>query len=276
MASQDGAPGQNPPPPPYRPPLPRPTLTLSIAHPCAPSSQGEGEGGYMGRRGDEGGAGVEGTGVRLCELLQAGGVSVRPLGKHLAISLPSLPLRLWDTHTTHTSHSTHLEPSNAPSPTPPPSPPLEASEQRKPLTPVWQPPTPSPDGRAPRRQQHGTGADSGTRHWSSWSLDRPDAVVTPYDTPPDRCVPIRPQMYSQSYSCQSSPGPSITQHAPGRHSDPACDAEEAELSELDSLYQASLQAGRTGTNTQTHQHTHKSIPIMQFLNLTVTKTRTQF
>lgn len=253
--------GQNPPPPPYRPPPPRPPLTLSIAHPCAPSSQGEEEDGCAGRRGEEEEDGREGTGVRLCELLQAGGVSVRPLGKHLAISLPSLPLRLWDTQVTHTSHSAHLEPTHAQPPPPPPPPtsnpplssPLEASGQRKPLTPLWQPPRPhSPAGTAqhwPREE-----AASETRHWSSWSLDRPDAVVTPYETPPDRCIPIRPQASSQnySYSCQSSPGHYSSQHAPGRHSNPCCDRKEAEFSELDSLYQASLLAGKTGTHTQTH------------------------
>lgn len=246
--NQDAALGPVPPPPPYRPAPPRPPLTLSIPHPCAPSSQGE-EGEEGGRRGEEGEDGREGTGVRLCELLQAGGVSVRPLGKHLAISLPSLPLRLWDTHTTHTAHATQLEPTHThpapPSFPPPPSSPLEASGQRKPLTPLWQPPRPhSPTVAAQHWTRHGAVADSGTRHWSSWSLDRPDAVVTPYETPPDRCVPIRPQASSQrySYSCQSSPGHYSSQHAPGQHSDPCCDREEAELSELDSLYQASLQA----------------------------------
>ncbi|XP_056222040.1 inactive ubiquitin carboxyl-terminal hydrolase 54 isoform X1 [Seriola aureovittata] len=253
--NQDAALGLDPPPPPYRPSPPRPPLTLSIAHPCAPSSRGEEEdvGGCVGRRGEEGEDGREGTGVRLCELLQAGGVSVRPLGKHLAISLPSLPLRLWDTHTTHTAHSTHLEPTHAHPPplpsTPPSSSPVEASGPRKPLTPLWQPPRPhSPTGAAQHWPKHGAACDSRTRHWSSWSLDRPDAVVTPYSTPPDCCVPIRPQTSSQnySYSCQSSPGHYSSQLAPGQHSDPCCEREEAELSELDSLYQASLQAGRTG------------------------------
>ncbi|XP_041830158.1 inactive ubiquitin carboxyl-terminal hydrolase 54 isoform X2 [Melanotaenia boesemani] len=248
--SQDAALDRDPPPPPYWPAPPRPTLTLSIAHPCGPSTQGEEEGVCMERRGEQGKDGREGTGVRLCELLQAGGVSVRPLGKHLAISLPSLPLRLWDSHITQTSQSTHLESANTPPPpsAPPPPHPPEMSGQRKPLTPLWQPPQPhSPNGGAHYWQQQGADADSNTRHWSSWSLDRPDAVVTPYDTPPDRCVPIRPQMSSQnySYSCQSSPGHYSSQHAPGRQSDPCCDREEAELSELDSLYQASLLAGKT-------------------------------
>ncbi|XP_069569183.1 ubiquitin carboxyl-terminal hydrolase 54 isoform X2 [Brachyistius frenatus] len=251
--SQDADPGRDLPPPPYPSASLRPPLTLSIAHPCAPSSQGEEESGCLGRRGEEGEIGREGTGVRLCELLQAGGVSVRPLGKHLAISLPSLPLRLWDTHITHTAHTAHLEPTHPrpppPPSTPPPSSPLEAAGERKPLAPLWQPPRPhSPDSATQHWPRHGAASDSSTRHWSSWSLDRPDAVVTPYDTPPDRCVPIRPQMSSQnySYSCQSSPGHYTSQHAPGRHGGPCCDREEAELSELDSLYQASLLAGKTG------------------------------
>ncbi|XP_034049346.1 inactive ubiquitin carboxyl-terminal hydrolase 54 [Thalassophryne amazonica] len=233
------------PPPPYRPPPVRPPLTLAIAHPCAPSGQGgEEEGGCVGRRGEEGEDRREGTGVRLCELLQAGGVSVKPLGKHLAISLPSLPLRLWDTHSTHT----HLVPTHTyTSPPPcnhPPSLPLEAFVQKKPLTPVWQPPRPhsSTDAVQHQRERSTATADSGIRHWSSWSLDRPDAVVTPYDTPPDRCVPIRPQPSSQSYfySCQSSPGQSSSQSAA------CCDHEEAELSEFDSIYQASLVSGKPG------------------------------
>lgn len=249
MPSQKAARGQDPPPPPYRP---RPTLTLSIAHPYGPSGHGEEEEGEDGR---------EATGVRLCELLQAGGVSVRPLGKHLAISLPSLPLRLWDTHVTHTSLSAHLKNTQSP---PPPSPPLETLGQRKPLAPLWQPPQPpTPDDRAHHRQQCDATADSGTRHWSSWSLDRPDAVVSPYDTPPDRCVPIRPQTPCQnySYSCQSSPGHYSAQHALGRQGNPCCDREEAELSELDSLYQASLQAGRTGKHTHTYNKSGFYIPL---------------
>ncbi|XP_016889934.1 inactive ubiquitin carboxyl-terminal hydrolase 54 isoform X2 [Cynoglossus semilaevis] len=253
VPNQDATLGPDPPPPPYRSTLPRPSLTLSITHPCAPSKRGEedGGGGCVGRRREEEEVGREGTGVRLCELLQAGGVSVRPLGKHLAISLPSLPLRLWDTqHTAHTPHSTHLEPPRARPPPPPSSPspssPLEAPGQRKPPAPLWQPPH-SPTVATQNWLRHGAACDSSTRHWSSWSLDRPDAVVTPYSTPPDCCVPIRPQVTSQnySYSCQSSPGHCGAQHA---H---RCEREEAELTELDSLYQASLQAGRTGTTTCT-------------------------
>ncbi|CAL8303216.1 unnamed protein product [Lota lota] len=291
MAQQDGALSSDLSLPPCRPPLPRPQLTLSIPHPCLPTGpvqqqQGEGEG--------EGG---EAMGVRLCEALQAGGVRVRPLRKHLAISLPSLPLRLWDMRPPQADAGSPpwdgrpvvlaarpsptgppppppppppatwppppptTPPPHPPPPPPPPPPPRTPPEERSTLAPLWQPPGPHAHvtrhwpGPAPNAN---TAGSSATRHWSSWSLDRPDAVVTPYSTPPDCCVPIEPQACSSrnySYSCQSSPGHYSSQHAPGpRHNNynnynynnnPA-DQEEAELSELDYLYQSSLLAGRAG------------------------------
>ncbi|XP_051927486.1 inactive ubiquitin carboxyl-terminal hydrolase 54 [Hippocampus zosterae] len=215
VANQDAAPNQDPPPlpppppPPYRHTVapPRTALALSIAHPCAPS-------------GDVGG------GVRLCELLQAGGVSVRPLGRHLAISLPSLPLRFWETPVTL------------------PPPPLPPPPVTKPVTPLWQPPQPG----STATPQPWLPSDGATRHWSSWSLDRPDAMVTPYDTPPDRYAAIPSQApRAGRHPARGNYGP---QRASGQHGDPtSCEREEPELTaltELDTLYQASLQAGRTG------------------------------
>lgn len=200
----DAAVGQDPPTPPCR---------RSIRRPCDPGSpRGEEE---------EGGGGEEGVGVRLCELLQVGGVSVRPLGRHLAISLPSLPLRLWDRDTSPGPPTPPPPPHPSSPPPPPPASSLDSSGQRRPFMPLWQPPRP----------HSANVADSGgaTCHWSSWSLDRPDAVVMPYHTAPDCCLPI----------CPSPPGQ-------------RWEREEAELSELDSLYRASLLAGRTGTHTHTH------------------------
>ncbi|KAM8888370.1 ubiquitin carboxyl-terminal hydrolase 54 isoform 1-T2 [Synchiropus picturatus] len=221
--TEDPVAGPEPPPPPYRPPQPRSSLTLSITHPCAPSCQGVEERAGIEREEREQGGG---SGVRLCQLLQAGGVSVRPLGKHLAISLPSLPLRFWDTHTLKATHS-------------------DPAHTRHP--PVLSPPS-SPKPAAALHQRQEAANYSTPRHWSSWSLDRPDAVVTPYDTPPDRCGPVQPHSSRQSCSnsCHSSPRHYSCQHAPGRRRGPSCDQEVAELSELDSLYQASLQAGRAG------------------------------
>ncbi|XP_064816335.1 inactive ubiquitin carboxyl-terminal hydrolase 54-like isoform X1 [Oncorhynchus masou masou] len=193
--------------------------------------------------------GEERQGVRLEELLQVGGVCVRPLGRHLAISLPSLPLRLWDISDTHTTPShthspsdpQHTQPppphSNTDSPhmytdpepphkqsDPPPYPPSSRSQ-----------PHPSPPTASSDWPNQDSTFNTITSHWSSWSLDRPDAVVTPYDTPPDRCLPIKAHLSHRKYNSQPAPA----QHEP-------CDPEEAELSELDFLYRASLQAGSRG------------------------------
>ncbi|KAM6951500.1 uncharacterized protein FYW47_015013 [Aplochiton taeniatus] len=192
----------------------------------------------------------------------AGGVSVRPLGRHLAISLPSLPLRLWDTHALHSGsppdgppkRRLHPRPQHPPPPPPSPPPlpvPQEAPGQKKPPTPVWQAPQPScPNSATCHWPSRGAAPSNDTRHWSSWSLDRPDAVVTPYDTPPDRCVPVRPSPSRPNYisSSQSSPGHYPSHGAPGQQRQDASEPEEKELSELDSLYQASLKAGRPGSS----------------------------
>ncbi|XP_029560394.1 inactive ubiquitin carboxyl-terminal hydrolase 54 isoform X2 [Salmo trutta] len=77
--------------PPLHSSLPRPPTNNP------PAQVEEGEKGERVRRGEEG------QGMSLEELLQVGGV--RPVGRHLAISLPSLPLRLWDISHTHTPPS---------------------------------------------------------------------------------------------------------------------------------------------------------------------------
>ncbi|KAJ7987787.1 hypothetical protein DPEC_G00330130 [Dallia pectoralis] len=179
-----------------------------------------GEDGEM-RNGEEGGneewvrRGVEGQGMRLDDLRQVGGVCVRPLGKHLAISLPSLPLRLWDmTHTTPSHTPSHADPQQTH--------PLPASSHSQPHpSPCW--------------TNQGSPVSTVTHHWSYWSLNRPDAVVTPYDTPPYRCLPIKPHLSKRNYNSRP---------ATGQHD--TCDPEEGEVSELDFLFQASLQAGSKG------------------------------
>ncbi|CAB1338121.1 unnamed protein product, partial [Coregonus sp. 'balchen'] len=193
--------------------------------------------------------GEERQGMRLEELLQVGGVCVRPLGRHLAISLPSLPLRLWDISDTHTtpSHTYSHSDSQHTQPPPPHSNPDSSHIYTNPEPPHKQSdPTPNPP--SSRSQPHpspptissdwpnqGSASNTITSHWSSWSLDRPDAVVTPYDTPPDCCLPIKAHLSHRKYNSQP---------APGQHD--TCDPEEAELSELDFLYRASLQAGSRG------------------------------
>ncbi|XP_052334177.1 inactive ubiquitin carboxyl-terminal hydrolase 54-like isoform X2 [Oncorhynchus keta] len=193
--------------------------------------------------------GEERQGVRLEELLQVGGVCVRPLGRHLAISLPSLPLRLWDISDTHTTPSHTHSPSD-PQHTRPPPPhsntdsPHMYTDPKPPHKQSDPPPTPPSSRSQPHPSPPTASSDwpnqvstfnTITSHWSSWSLDRPDAVVTPYDTPPDRCLPIKAHLSHRKYNSQPAPA----QHEP-------CDPEEAELSELDFLYRASLQAGSRG------------------------------
>ncbi|CAB1311858.1 unnamed protein product [Coregonus sp. 'balchen'] len=181
-------------------------------------------------------------GMRLEELLQVGGVCVRPLSRQLAISLPSLPLGLWDISHTHThtppSHThSYSDPQHThppPSRTNPEHPHTHSDRLPTPRSYRSQP-HPSPSTASPHWPDQGSAANTVTRHWSSWSLDRPDAVVTPYDTPPDRRLSVRPHLPYRNYNSQPAP----RQHDP-------CDPQEAGLSELDFLYRASLQAGSRG------------------------------
>ncbi|XP_020310177.2 uncharacterized protein LOC109866041 [Oncorhynchus kisutch] len=212
----------------------QPPLHSSLPPPSTinpPAQVEEGEKGEQVRRG-EGGQGMS------LEELQAGGV--RPVGRHLAISLPSLSLRLWDMSHTHAPPS-HTHSYSDPQYTHPPS---SHTNPEHPHTHSDRPPTPcssrsqphpSPSTASPHWSDQGSAANTFTRHWSSWSVDRPDAVVTPYDTPPDRRLPFRPHLPYRNYNSQP---------APGLHD--ACDPEEAEFSELDFLYRASLQAGCRG------------------------------
>uniref|UniRef100_A0A8C2DE13 Ubiquitin specific peptidase 54b n=1 Tax=Cyprinus carpio TaxID=7962 RepID=A0A8C2DE13_CYPCA len=201
-------------------------------------------------------------GIRLSDVLQASGIRIMPIRKHLAISLPSLPLDFWDVLGEDEEVSSCQHPQ---SPNPPlwqgtansPDRILQSSNTSSPPDPVEEKgPVPQ---RAPIWQTLCASSQPCTkltppvaaRHWSSWSLDRPDAVVNPYNTPSEQ---------------NQRTGPAISQQTPGRHLvlhspmstrkknipkyakfqstelEPT-EAEDQELSELDSLYQASLQAG---------------------------------
>ncbi|XP_050979878.1 inactive ubiquitin carboxyl-terminal hydrolase 54 isoform X2 [Labeo rohita] len=198
-------------------------------------------------------------GIRLSDVLQASGIRIMPIRKHLAISLPSLPLDFWGVlgEDEEVSSCQHAQSPNPPlwqgtadssDRIPQSSDPSPAVEEKAPVprrAPLWQPLSGSSQ---PCTKLTPPVA---ARHWSSWSLDRPDAVVSPYDTPPDQ---------------NQRMGPTLSQHTPGRHLAPhspmstrkknipkysnfqsmelePTEAEDQELSELDSLYQASLQAG---------------------------------
>ncbi|XP_035389772.1 inactive ubiquitin carboxyl-terminal hydrolase 54 isoform X3 [Electrophorus electricus] len=217
---------------------------------------------------------------RLSDVLQASGVRNKPIRKHLAISLPSLPMDFWGPvgETTELTQHQQLPAQHLPSPSagPPPwkgtsdrpnwSPhpsvptsPLPASAQHEesphPRAPIWQsvhdsplPRSPVLSGSSPRQAPPAT-----ARHWSSWSLDRPNAVVTPHETPPDQSHFVRPAASPRSpgwYGPPRSPvsrNKSATRYSYSQREakvepEPV-ESEDQELSELDSLYQASLQAG---------------------------------
>ncbi|XP_026132142.1 inactive ubiquitin carboxyl-terminal hydrolase 54-like isoform X4 [Carassius auratus] len=201
-------------------------------------------------------------GIRLSDVLQASGIRIMPIRKHLAISLPSLPLDFWGVlgEDEEVSSCQHPQSPNPPlwqgtadspdqipqsnNPSPPPTP-VEGKGPVLRRAPIWQPLC------ASSQPCTKLTPPVAARHWSSWSLDRPDAVVNPYNTPPDQ---------------NQQTGPALSQHTPGRHLAPhspmstrkknipkysnfqsmelePTEAEDQELSELDSLYQASLQAG---------------------------------
>lgn len=218
---------------------------------------------------------TEYDGVKLSDVLQASGGQIRPIHKHLAISLPSLPLKFWGVLDEDEELSQHQPPlaSSTTSPasslwrgtsdTPHPNvantlPQPEKSVQEHPRAPIWQPlrnppflPSPVLSRSSPRHAPPPVTA----RHWSSWSLDRPDAVVTPHETPPDQSHLIRPTVSPRSHgwngpphSPMSSRNKNIKKFASSQFEPKleaeAAENEEKELSELDSLYQASLRAGR--------------------------------
>ncbi|KAG5267280.1 hypothetical protein AALO_G00219990 [Alosa alosa] len=215
-------------------------------------------------------------GIRLSDILQASGVSIRPLRKHLAISLPSLPLDAWSLLGRVEQQSQAAGPDGPPPPPPPaPQPPRQEDGEKRGRReeaqsrdgenhlrlPLWHPLNSAPQ-RSPglsRASPSPLTPPRPTSHWSSWSLDRPDAVVTPYMTPPDSTwVPCSPasetghSFSSRTQGSMSCPDPwSRTPDqgremcsAPDRSTGSGADLEpvEQELSELDSLYQASLMA----------------------------------
>lgn len=214
------------------------------------------------------------SGIRLSDVLQVSGVRIRPIRKHLAISLPSLPLDFWGVlgeneeilqapqALVSQSPSQHawqgagdgpdrISQSNRATSSSPAPPYTEEQGQIPRRAPIWQPLCTTSQPRSPVLSHSKPAPPVAARHWSSWSLDRPDAVVTPYETPPDQNqrtlsqhAPGRhfPPHSPMSTRKKSAPKHSAFKNAPGMELEPT-EPEDQELSELDSLYQASLQAG---------------------------------
>ncbi|XP_073774594.1 ubiquitin carboxyl-terminal hydrolase 54 isoform X2 [Danio rerio] len=202
-------------------------------------------------------------GIRLSDVLQASGIRVMPIRKHLAISLPSLPLDFWGVLGEDEEHPQASIPQN---PNPPLWQDIADSPEKVRQSNTSTSPTPATNeekGSMPRRvpiwqplctSSHPCNKLSppvAARHWSSWSLDRPDAVITPYDTPPEqnlRAGSVLSQHTSGRHLPPRSPmstrKKNISKHSSFQSIDlEPTEAEDQELSELDSLYQASLQAG---------------------------------
>ncbi|KAL7856749.1 hypothetical protein SRHO_G00156480 [Serrasalmus rhombeus] len=272
-ASQDAALG--PPPPAQMKPPPSNLLSalncpsLGSPHPSAPHTcpQDTTQGSDWSLRKEE-----EWGGIRLSDVLQASGVRIRPIRKHLAISLPSLPLDFWGLLGEDREMSQQQQPPPPPSSPAPPlwrstshspdwsSHPRVASSpqsapsqpetgQEHPRAPIWQPLRNTPSPRSPfpsHSSSRQAPAAAPARHWSSWSLDRPDAVVTPHETPPDQSHLVTSSQHSPGWHIPPRSPPlrnkNILKH-PFSQQDPNLEPEDQELSELDSLYQASLQAG---------------------------------
>ncbi|KAG7462606.1 hypothetical protein MATL_G00186570 [Megalops atlanticus] len=231
--------------------------------------------------------------AELSDIAQNSGLQARPIHKHNAVSLPTLPLGRWEEPGSDGEEPLPLPPpphdltatsewnslhgsSSSPQPHVDPRPPLpveqslereygSAGEQRpqgyprsprssrspsrQPLpTPPLQDLPPAPSG------SHRTAPPPDSRNWSSWSLDGLDSTDTPFYTPPDsHCHPAHSKPGRPSPPAEGArPGPAMpverwaenvtryynSQHAP----DLGRESPSAELSELDSLYQASLQA----------------------------------
>lgn len=209
-------------------------------------------------------------------ILQPSNLQSQPMRKNLASSLPSLPLEFWGELDEDEELSEHQQSSPQHHPPAPPKWKVTAD------SPTWKPhpnaskalcqfgDTVQEHPRVPRWQCNISVSHSPvlvcssnknvsppkTRHWSSWSLNRPDAVVTPHETPPDHSHLIRATVSPHSPGWSISPNSrtcsrnKMFNNASNSQLDLRSDTskvvelDEKELTELDSLYQASLQAGR--------------------------------
>ncbi|XP_036839350.1 inactive ubiquitin carboxyl-terminal hydrolase 54 isoform X2 [Oncorhynchus mykiss] len=203
---------------------------------------------------------------------------VRPLHKHAAMSLPALCVDGWDESHTEGGHD---QPPALPNYKPAASPHWNSNPAAQTLpTPHPHPRTPSPVSHAnmenayPRRpslgpsqpppaHQNPTSSNTSrlgpppppTRNWPGLSLGRPDAVDSPFYTPPTDShypppAPSRPGRTPSPASGDYRSGAAMpvdhwaenVTHFYNSQPDPVVGSPCKELSELDSLYQASLQA----------------------------------
>ncbi|XP_066550018.1 inactive ubiquitin carboxyl-terminal hydrolase 54a isoform X3 [Amia ocellicauda] len=151
---------------------------------------------------------------------------------------------------------------------------------KSPRSPSRQQPTQDPSPTLPHSNPR-LAPPPAPRHWSSWSLDRPDVIETPFYTAPESCSHHHPPAHSKPrhptsprelaasgppmpverwaenvtryYSSQTPQHPDLTPRE-------CPDSPSQELSELESLYQASLQAPSTPRPLGGQQACGKPVP----------------
>ncbi|XP_036396404.1 inactive ubiquitin carboxyl-terminal hydrolase 54-like isoform X2 [Megalops cyprinoides] len=224
-------------------------------------------------------------GAELSSVVQASGARPRAVSKHNAGSLPVLPSDRLGSEgegcsqlpppppappPSHQGPAQILEPSSQSSRTPQHPAPSDLEERGSgyPVSPahLTQQTLPQSCPPAPSHSGPGLAPTIPARHWSSWSLDRPDSVVAAFHPPTDahpRAQPLQDHLSSPWEA--AGPGPLVTvggraenatryynsQHVLGQ----GRESPEEELSELDFLYQASLQATPRPSRAQ-----HSAIP----------------
>ncbi|MBN3283006.1 UBP54 hydrolase, partial [Polyodon spathula] len=195
--------------------------------------------------------------AELSDVTQLPGTLARPIHKHNALSLPSLPL---ESRLRQGSEGEEEE-----LPLPPPHPyqssfhcdlphtltvPFSTSHSTRP-TAEHRSPLPlekrehAPQGLAPFPSSPPAPPAPTHRIWSSCNLDRPDGADTPFYTPPrhSNSVPSKPS--PRHPPCLAMPldrwAENVSRHYSSQRDRPSSPPDE-ELSELECLYQASLQA----------------------------------
>ncbi|CDQ59801.1 unnamed protein product [Oncorhynchus mykiss] len=229
--------------------FPEPLSHPPVAMPPSPHT-GSPTGGFMaeawGRR----------EGLEMSGVLDNSCTHVRPLHKHATVSLPALCVNGQDESFTEGGYDqTPALPNHQPAP---PShwnsnPPIQTLPTPRPHS-----RTPSPNHSSPvpissNTSRLGPPSPPPTRNWSGWSLDQPAAFDSPFYAPPtdSHCppsTPIRPGWTPSPASGNYRPGAAMPVERWAENvtryynSQAVVGSPCEELSELDSLYQASLQA----------------------------------
>ncbi|KAJ8418371.1 hypothetical protein AAFF_G00140800 [Aldrovandia affinis] len=251
-------------------------------------------------------------GVELSDVVQNAGLRVRPVHTHHAVSSPSLapdaeqdpassappPLPAQGPTASDWNAFRSSPPVHTPShPNPRPSPEYRSTAEQHPQGYPTSPCSPRPPSQRPlqtpplqdRPPPLASASSSlappldARSNWSSWSLDRPDHVDTPFCAPPDaHCHPAPSKPGCPAAAAGAGPGPAmpverwagnVTRYYNSQH---ALDLDRGspndELTELDSLYQASLQAPHAPRALHSSNQMAAGKPVMALLGRSKTPT----